>query len=339
MPKRRRLVYIVASIVLLVAVLMAAQQLYESYRNAPLTGFAPTTLVFDKGGSLKQMAQTLSDQHILDSSLPFMALAWWQGKAHRLQAGEYAFAPGITPQQLLDKLVRGEVVQHRFTIVEGWTFRQLLMALNAQPALRHTLVSLDDAQVMAALGFPGEHPEGRFLPDTYVFVRGTTDSVLLRRAHQAMRSVLAQDWAQKAPDVPLHNADEALILASIVEKETALANERPRIAQVFLRRLQLDMPLQTDPSVIYGLGTSFDGNLRRAQLQTDTPYNSYRRRGLPPTPICMPGRAALAAVLHPQAGEDLYFVAKGDGSHHFSATFDEHRRAVACYQLKQCKEP
>jgi len=320
-------------------VLMAAQQLYESYRNAPLNGFAPTTLIFDQGSSLKQIAQTLSDRHILNSSLPFMALAWWQGKAHRLKAGEYAFAPGITPQQLLDKLVRGEVVQHRLTIVEGWTFRQLLMALNAQPALRHTLIGLDDAQIMAALGFPDEHPEGRFLPDTYAFLRGTTDVALLKRAHAAMQAELAQAWSHRAADVPLHSADEALIMASIVEKETALASERPHIAQVFLRRLQLDMPLQTDPTVIYGLGTSFDGNLRRAQLQTDSPYNSYRRRGLPPTPICMPGRAALAAVLHPQAGEDLYFVAKGDGSHHFSATFDEHRRAVACYQLKQCKEP
>ncbi len=325
--------------VLLVAWLVAAQRLYDGYRRAPLTGFAPTTLVFDKGGSLKQMAQTLRDRHILGSPWPFMALAWWQGKAHRIQAGEYAFAPGITPQQLLDKLVRGEVIQHRFTLVEGWTFRQLLMALNAQPALRHTLAGLDDGQIMTALGFPGEHPEGRFLPETYAFVRDTPDIALLKRAHAAMQTELAQAWANRAPDVPLHSAEEALILASIVEKETALAIERPRIAQVFLRRLQLDMPLQTDPTVIYGLGSAFDGNLRRADLQADTPYNSYRRRGLPPTPICMPGSAALAAVLHPQAGEDLYFVAKGDGSHHFSATFDAHRRAVACYQLKQCKEP
>lgn len=327
------------SLIFLLAVGVIVQRVYDGYRQTPLTGFAPITLVFDKGSSLKQMAQMLSDRHVLDSPLPFMALAWWQGKAHRIQAGEYAFAPGITPQQLLDKLVRGEVVQHRFTLIEGWTFRQLLMVLNAQPALRHSLVGLDDAQVMTALGFSGEHPEGRFLPDTYVFVRGTQDIALLRRAHQAMQSALTQDWAQKAPEVPLHSAEEALILASIVEKETALAAERPRIAQVFLRRLQLDMPLQTDPTVIYGLGTTFDGNLRRADLQADNPYNSYRRRGLPPTPICMPGRAALNAVLHPQAGEDLYFVAKGDGSHHFSATFDEHQRAVACYQLKQCKEP
>lgn len=265
----------------------------------------------------------------------------WRLLAHelraldRLQVGEYALGNGISPRQLLRKLEAGQVIQHKFTLVEGWTIRDLRAALARDTNLVQNLPELDDAALMAALDRPAQHPEGRFLPETYLYAKGTSDLDLLKRAALAMDVALAEAWAGRAPDLPLRNAEEALVLASIVEKETGIADERAQIAGVFVRRLRLGMRLQTDPAVIYGLGSGFDGNLRRVDLLTDTPYNTYTRSGLPPTPIAMPGRAALHAAVHPADGDALYFVARGDGSHQFSATLAEHNRAVARYQLRR----
>ncbi|ROR32629.1 endolytic transglycosylase MltG [Inmirania thermothiophila] len=293
---------------------------------------AGLTLEVAPGESLRSLARRLAADGVLHRPLYLVAHARLEGVATRIQAGEYQIPAGETPRTLLARLVAGRVVQHRLTLVEGWTFAQVRAALEAEPALRQTLRGLPDAEVMARLGRPGEHPEGRFFPDTYQFPRGGTDLDLLRRAYEAMARHLAREWAGRAPGLPLETPYQALILASIVEKETGVAAERPLIAGVFIRRLQRGMRLQSDPTVIYGLGAAFDGNLRRADLRRDTPYNTYTRAGLPPTPIAMPGLDAIRAVLHPAPGDALYFVARGDGTHVFSATLAEHRRAVARYQ-------
>ena len=257
------------------------------------------------------------------------------GKASAIKAGEYAVEPGMTMQQLLDKMVSGAVIQHRLTIVEGWTFRELLRALESNAALCHTLPRGAATEVvMTQLGHAGEDPEGRFLPETYRFPRDTTDVAFLKRAYAAMQHTLHAQWAQRAEGLPFTDPYQALILASLVEKETALPAERRKIAGVFIRRLARGMPLQTDPSIIYGLGADFDGDIRGRDLRKDSPYNTYTRKGLPPTPIAIPGRDAIAAVLHPADGEALYFVARGDGSHQFSATLAAHNEAVRKYVLQ-----
>jgi UPF0755 protein len=225
------------------------------------------------------------------------------------------------------------VIQYPLTLVEGRTFRQALAVIASDPVLVADIGALTDEEIIARIGHPGVHPEGRLFPDTYLFPRGMGALDLVKRAYGRMEAVLAEEWDKRAPGLPFKDPYEALILASIVEKETGLAAERPEIAGVFVRRMQKGMRLQTDPTVIYGLGAAFDGNLRRVDLTTDTPYNTYTRGGLPPTPIALPGREAIHAVLHPAAGDSLYFVAKGDGSHAFSATLDEHNRAVRRYQL------
>ncbi len=251
----------------------------------------------------------------------------------RLQAGEYRIAFGTTPPQLLEQFASGIVVQYSQTIVEGWNFREMLRYVQDNPALTGTLEGIEAAEIMERLGYPGIHPEGRFFPDTYHFPKGTTDIEFLQRAYRTMERHLEEEWQNREEGLPLKNAEEALILASIVEKETGVADERGQIAGVFIRRLNRKMRLQTDPTVIYGMGENFDGNIRRKDLRTDTPYNTYTRDGLPPTPIAMPGLDAIRAVLHPKEGKALYFVAKGDGSHQFSATLKEHNRAVRKYQL------
>jgi len=233
----------------------------------------------------------------------------------------------------LQQLADGAVIAYTITLVEGWTFRQVMDAVRGHPALDQTLAGLSDEQIMQRLGHPGEHPEGRFFPDTYHFPRGTSDQAVLQRAYSAMERLLDREWSRGAANLPLQSPYEALILASIVERETALASERPQIAGVFVRRLTNGMKLQTDPTVIYGMGEAFAGNLTKRDLQQDTPYNTYVRGGLTPTPICMPGRDAVQAVLHPADGDSLYFVARGDGSHEFSATLAAHNRAVRTYQL------
>ncbi|OYD48788.1 aminodeoxychorismate lyase [Acidovorax kalamii] len=263
--------------------------------------------------------------------------AWFRvsGQDRAIKAGNYEIPPGTTPISLLQKLARGEEALRALTLVEGWNWRQVRQALAKEEQLKRDSATLTDEALMAQLGRPGVAPEGRFFPDTYTYAKGSSDIALLRRAMHAMDRRLEAAWAQRATDTPLKSADEALILASIVEKETGKASDRGQIAGVFVNRLRVGMLLQTDPTVIYGLGEKFDGNLRKRDLQTDTPWNTYTRPGLPPTPIAMPGKAALLAAVQPEATRALYFVAKGDGSSHFSASLEEHNRAVNRYQRGQ----
>ncbi|PTR30886.1 UPF0755 protein [Luteibacter sp. OK325] len=291
-----------------------------------------------RGASFKDIVRDLRGRGATRASpLYWRVLAIEMRASGRLHAGEYLLRTGMTPRDLIGDMANGKVMQRNFTIVDGWSFADLRRALAATDTLSHDSAGLDNDELMKRLGNEGEHPEGRFLPETYAYVKGDADSSILKRAHAAMSKTLDAAWASRAPDLPLATSYEALILASIVEKETGRADERPRIAGVFIRRLQLRMLLQTDPSVIYGMGDSYVGNIHKSDLTTDTPYNTYTRVGLPPTPIALPGRAAIQAALHPVEGKDLYFVARGDGSHVFSANLDDHNRAVACYQLKRCQ--
>ena len=262
-------------------------------------------------------------------------LYWWfrlSGQSRQIRAGSYEWSGQASPWQILQKLVRGDASSGSVTLVEGWNIRQVREALRKADRLKPDTAQLSDAQLMQSLGRPGEHPEGRFFPDTYTFSKGSSDTAVLRRAMRAMDKHLAAAWAERNPKVPLQTPEEALILASIIEKETGKISDQPEISAVFHNRLILGMRLQTDPTVIYGMGTRFDGNIRKSDLTTDTPYNTYTREGLPPSPISMPGKAALHAGLHPIASKALYFVARGDGSSEFSATLEAHNRAVNKYQ-------
>jgi len=267
---------------------------------------------------------------------PQLLYAWFRvsGKARQIRAGSYEIERGTTPRSLLGKLVRGEESLQSLTLVEGWTFRQLRDALSQSPHLRSDTTDLSDAAVMEKLGRAGQHPEGRFFPDTYSYAKGSSDLKLLALALRTMDRHLQAAWKHKAPDSPLQTPEQALILASIVEKETGRDVDRGLIAGVFNNRLRIGMMLQTDPTVIYGMGERFDGNLRKKDLQTDTPWNTYTRAGLPPTPIAMPGREALLAAVAPAPTKALYFVARGDGTSQFSANLDEHNRAVNKFQRK-----
>jgi UPF0755 protein len=291
-----------------------------------------------RGTSFKGIVAELRRQGLTTASPWYWRLlAEQMHVAGKLHAGEYALAPGITPRQLLADMAAGRVLQRNFTIVDGWTFAELRHALTQADVLQHDTSGLDDASIMQRIGAGGEAPEGRFLPETYAYVKGDSELDILRRAHAAMERTLAALWPGRAPDLPLADPYQALILASIVEKETGRADERAKIAGVFVRRLENHMLLQTDPSVIYGMGARYDGNIRRSDLTADTPYNTYTRPGLPPTPIALPGKPAIEAALHPAVGDALYFVARGDGSHVFSSTLAEHNRNVDCYQRKRCR--
>src|SRR5690606_9819652 len=252
-----------------------------------------------------------------------------------LHGGEYRLEPGMSVAELFDDWVSGKVVQYSLTLVEGWNIRQLRAALAAQEKLQPTLAGVDDVELMRRVGEPGMHPEGRFLPDTYRYVRGMRDIDLLTQANRRLKQGLAEEWAARAPGLPYKNDYEALIMASIIEKETGVPAERGQIAGVFVRRLEKRMRLQTDPTVIYGMGERYAGKIRRSDLREATPYNTYVISGLPPTPIAMVGREAIHAALQPEPGKALYFVARGDGSHVFSATLAEHMRAVREYQLNR----
>lgn len=287
------------------------------------------------GESMKSISQRLKQQGIYDHPEYLRLESRRQGFDNRIHVGEYELTIGMTPLEFLDNLVAGRVVQHSVTLVEGWTFRQFLNALHEKDDLEHTLNGLSDEQIMERLGKPVEHPEGRFYPDSYFYTTGSSDLEILRRAYQAMENKITELWEKRDTDLPYKTPYDAMIMASIIEKETGKEDERPAIAGVFVRRLQKGMLLQTDPTVIYGIGQSFDGNLTRKHLQTDNPYNTYTRTGLPPTPIAMFGTASLQAALQPAKDDAIYFVARGDGSHHFSATLEEHNKAVKQYQLKQ----
>jgi UPF0755 protein len=324
---------------LLVLVLLCAGtaawlwQRYQHFAVEPLQASQPSVVVAS-GDSLKGVLRKLRQAGIGNGSdIEWQVLARQIDAAGKLKVGEYALSPPLSPRELLLRMRQGKVIQYRVTLVEGWNIRQLRAALNAAEPLRHETTDLDDAALMTRLGFPGQHPEGRFLPETYLYQRGDSDLDVLRRAHAAMDKALDAAWQQRAADLPVQTPEQALILASIIEKETGLASERPQIAGVFARRLNIGMKLQTDPTVIYGLGSAYDGNIRRRDLETDTPYNTYTRTGLPPTPIAMPGRDALLAAVKPADGKSLYFVAVGDGSgaHVFSDSYDQHTAAVARY--------
>ena len=334
----KRIVLRVVAMLLFLGLLAAGILLgiYQRFQDTPLNLSADETIYeIPQGTSLRQLAYDLHERGMIEHPRLFILLGRELDVARRLQAGEYRLVAGMSPRTLLQLLADGKVIQHAITLVEGQTFRETLQRIQAQSFIEVTLQDVDDAGIMRRLGHAGLHPEGRFMPDTYHFTRGTTDLDLLQRAFDAMSNYLESAWPDREPGLPLRTPEEALILASIVEKETGLAEERPVIAGVFIRRLQRGMRLQTDPTVIYGLGEQFDGNLRRRDLERDTPYNTYTREGLPPTPIALPGAAAIEAVLHPAAGDSLYFVSRGDGSHYFSATLEEHNLAVDKYQRKK----
>ena len=309
----------------------------QTQLDAPINITAPISLTYTikPGMNLKQVAQDLTQQGVLAHPYYFMLEGRLQGSESRLKAGEYLLNPEVTQRQLLEQFVRGKVVQHSLTLIEGWSFRQLMDEVVSNGTLVQTLSNIDSKTVMAALSVPEIHPEGRFFPDTYHFPIGMTDIEFLHRAYVRMARVLEEEWQQREAGLPYKTSDEALIMASIIEKETAVAEERAAIAGVFVRRLQKGMKLQTDPTVIYAMGNDYHGNIRRQDLKIDSPYNTYFYAGLPPTPISLPGVEAIHAALHPEDGETLYFVAKGDGSHYFSKTLKEHNRAVARYQLGQ----
>jgi UPF0755 protein len=322
-------------VVLIVASFTAGWVLLEwqSFLHTPLaSGGQAVSYEVKPGAGLITVARDLGRLGLIEHPHFLVWYARWRGE-DRIKAGEYLIESQLTPTRLLDRLLSGDVIRYTLTIPEGWTFSQMLAAVRGHDKIRRTLHTDDGREIMVQLGLPGEHPEGRFFPDTYQFPAGTTDVAVLQHAYAEMQRHLEQAWQGRAAGLPLANPYEALILASIVEKETGSPGERTRIAGVFIRRLQKNMRLQTDPTVIYGLGADFDGNLRRRDLETDSPYNTYMRAGLPPTPIALPGAAALHAALHPAPGDELYFVSRGDGTHHFSANFDEHTAAVRNYQL------
>lgn len=327
-----RLLFLASPLLVILAIL--GVEIYQKELDRPLTQHE---VVFEiaRGDSLNRVADRLVETGILKTSVWFKLSAVIEGTSGRLKAGEYVARPGITLRRLLRLLVAGAVQQHSLLLVEGWNYRQVLQAVCSHPAIIKTICNQNPIDFTTVFGDPTMHPEGRFYPDTYYLVKGTTDVSILKRAAQRMDSVLAREWQTRLQGLPYKSQYEALILASIIEKETARVDERQEISGVFVRRLEKSMRLQTDPTVIYGMGERFDGNIRAEDLAADTPYNTYVRPGLPPTPIAMPGIASIHAALHPKPGDFLYFVARGDGSHYFSVTVDEHLRAVNEYQLKK----
>lgn len=301
--------------------------------NAPLALNAPLVdLSIEPGASPREVASAVAKAGV--SVQPQLLYGWFRisGQARQIRAGSYELQGEVSPFSLLQKLVQGDEASRSVTLVEGWSFRQVRDALQRAENLRPDSVQMTEADLMSQLGRPGLAAEGRFFPDTYTYSKGSSDLAVLQRALRAMDKRLAAAWDQRNPQVPLQSADQALILASIIEKETGRTSDQAQISAVFHNRLQLGMRLQTDPTVIYGLGPSFDGNLRKADLLADTPFNTYTRAGLPPTPIAMPGRHALYAAVHPAPSKALYFVARGDGTSQFSDTLEAHNRAVNQYQ-------
>jgi len=308
---------------------------YQAFLKAPLLIEAEgIEFTIKPGATIRQVASDLSNKGVMQEPTFLVVRARMRKLAQSIKAGEYSIPSGTLPDQLLDQFVKGKVKQYSLTLIEGWTFKEVMAAINQHEQIRHTLIDKTPEQIMQALGKDSEHPEGRFFPETYRFPRKTSDVEFLQRAYRHMEQFLDNAWNERAKDLPLKTPYEGLILASIIEKETAQQNEYPLIAGVFSRRLIQGMRLQTDPTIIYGLGDDFNGNLQRKHLRQDNPYNTYTRAGLPPTPIAMPGADAIRAALNPAAGKTLYFVAKGDGSHYFSKTLQEHNEAVIRYQLK-----
>jgi UPF0755 protein len=321
---------------LLVFVLAAGAGWVAHFARTPVEVPASARMFeVEQGVSFRAIARQLVDHGILAESYTFVLLGRVLGKAGSVRAGMYQLPERITPLALIGKFARGEVSQSDIIFIEGWTFAQMRAALDAHPGVRHETVGLTASEVLGRLKAPEQHPEGLFFPDTYHFNTGASDFQILARAYQTMQSRVSAAWQQRAPDLPYQQPYEALIMASIVEKETGRPEDRGMIAAVFTNRLKRGMRLQTDPTVIYGLGLTFDGNLRKRDLETDGPYNTYTRAGLPPSPIAMPGQAAIDAVLNPPPSSALYFVSRGDGTSEFSRTLEEHNRAVQKFQLKR----
>jgi UPF0755 protein len=332
-PRQQGRALLIAFAALLLAAALAAAALWRLYQQPLQMPADRVEIVVPAGASARAIAQAMREAGVgVDADL-FVAAARWHEATQRLRAGRYELVRGMRIADVIDRLRRGETLKEKLTIVEGWTFREMRAALAAQPLLRRDSAAMSDAQVLAAVAAGEAHPEGLFAPDTYVFDAGSSDLEILRAAYRAQQARLARAWQDRAADLPLNSPYEALILASIVEKETGQPAERGRIAGVFVNRLRAGMLLQTDPTVIYGLGEKFDGNLRKRDLAADTPYNTYTRAGLPPTPIALPGAAAIEAALKPEPTRALYFVARGDGTSQFSDSLAEHNRAVSKYQL------
>jgi len=307
-----------------------------AFGSQPLASDAPREVIVEPGDGFNTVLAKLRQAGVSEGSdWQWRLLGKMSGNASRIQVGEYEIERNATPDSLLAKMASGEVVQRRFTVIPGRNFRELRALLQADHQLDDEIATMSDAEVMAALGRPKVSPEGRFLPETYAYTRCTTDLQVLARAMKAMDKQLEKTWNAREPDLPLKNPDELLTLASIVEKETRLVAERPKIAGVFVRRLRKGMRLETDPTVIYGIGAAYDGDIRNADLDRDTPYNTYLHAGLPPTPIAMPGKEALEAAAHPTPGTSLFFVANGTGGHEFNDTYAQHMAAVNKYQLKR----
>jgi UPF0755 protein len=322
---------------LIVAVLTVGGAAWKTRHalDQPLAVANETLVEVPSGSTPGRMFNRLEADGLIDDAW-WLRLYWrFNLEGQPLHTGEYRLTPGMTVRDMLGVWQRGEVVQYSLTLVEGWNFRQVRAALAKQEKLQQTLASLSDAELMDKLGHPGVFPEGRFFPDTYKFTRGMTDAEILTQAYKRLDEVLAQEWSQRADDVPYTEPYQALIMASMVEKETGVPQERGEIAGVFIRRLHTGMLLQTDPTVIYGMGERYNGKLTRADLKQPTPYNTYVNAGMPPTPIAMVGREAIHAALNPQEGTSLYFVARGDGSHVFSDDLDAHNNAVREFQLKR----
>ena len=322
-------------------VLMLVYKGYTTY--AQYSVFLQTPITFEKqeieytvkpGASMRHVAKDLVDIGLIEQASFLVVRARMRDLAQSIKVGEFIIKNGMRPDQLLDLLVKGKVKQYSLTLIEGWTFKEVMQAVNSHPQLLHTLIEKKNAEIMTAIGQDGVHPEGWFYPDTYRFPANTTDVEFLKRANRHMHNYVNEQWKGRDSNLPIKTPYEALILASIIEKETAQQVEYGQIAGVFIRRLNKGIRLQTDPTVIYGLGDKFNGNLKRKHLRQDTPYNTYTRKGLPPTPIALPGGQAIYSALHPADGKTLYFVAKGNGMHQFSKTLKEHNEAVIRYQLK-----
>ncbi|MFU8814082.1 MAG: endolytic transglycosylase MltG [Pseudomonadales bacterium] len=301
------------------------------WQQAPVELDEPMVVMVERGEPFIRFADRLADLGVIDHPRLWSVLARLSGDAHRVKAGEYQLRPGDSPDSLLARLVAGDVVTYQARIIEGWTAMEAVAALAADPVLERRLDGVTVRTLLEVLGLPGGHAEGLFFPDTYRFVRGDSDADILRRAYARMQNVLQQAWSNRAEGLPYETPYDALIVASLIEKETGREAERPLVSQVFVLRLNLGMRLQTDPTVIYGLGDAFGGTLRRSDLREHTPYNTYRNHGLPPTPIALPGAGSIEAALHPADGDYVYFVSRGDGSSKFSVTLEEHNEAVYRY--------
>jgi len=307
---------------------------YKNYLNSPLPIEKDSiSITVEQGSNLTRLLYQLKEQGIIDKPRYLLWYSRLFSSPNKLHIGEYQVTKEDTPLTLIEKFLSGKVKVYTVTLIEGWNFSQMMLEINSNTYIDHQLKGLDDQAIMQIIGHESVHPEGRFMPETYSFPRGTSDVSLLKQAYTAMETYLTRQWPGRDVGLPFKTPYDALTLASIVEKETGLASERKQIAGVFIRRLLVRMRLQTDPTVIYGMGKKFKGNIQRRDLKRDTPYNTYRRYGLPPTPIAMPSREAIDASLHPEEGDALYFVSKGDGSHYFSATLKEHNNAVIKYQL------